>query len=190
MGAFDFILALYSIIAGLGVSVLVKSVARMIEARGQLHLYWVHTCWVIVLFGTQIISWFALWPLREHTTWSALEALLLLLIPIFLNAACYLAVPNLGEGSEFNMRTHYFQQAQWMQGALLLATLSGSIGVRAIAERWDMNQTDLLRIAAMLILLPGIVSRRPGIHAAQAICLLLIMMLAMQRVVAPISGST
>src|SRR5262245_29559570 len=95
MGVFDFIMALYSIIAGLGVSVLVKDVALMIEARGSVRLYWVHTCWVIFLFGVQIISWFALWRLRELTAWTALEALLLLLVPILLNAVSYLAVPDL-----------------------------------------------------------------------------------------------
>jgi hypothetical protein len=58
MEAFDFILALYSIIAGLGVSMLVKGVARMIEARDRLHLYWIHTGWVIVLYGTHVSSWF------------------------------------------------------------------------------------------------------------------------------------
>jgi hypothetical protein len=42
MGVFDFILALYSIIAGLAISVLVKGIARMIKGRESLHLYWVH----------------------------------------------------------------------------------------------------------------------------------------------------
>ena len=75
-----------------------------------------------------------------------------------------------------------------MQGLLFLALLSGSIAVRTVAGRWSMSQVDLLRIATMLILLPGIFSRRPGIHAAQMICLLLVLVLAIGRVVAPISG--
>lgn len=189
MDALDFILGLYSIIAGLGLSALVKGVAQMIGARERLRLYWVHTCWIIILFGIQIVAWFGLWQLREHTAWSMLEAQMLLLTPIFFNAVSCLAAPALGEGSEFDMRTYYFQQAQWMQGLLFLALLSGSIAVRIVAGRWNMNPVDLLRIATMLILLPGIFSRRPGIHATQMICLLLVLALAIQRVVAPISGT-
>jgi hypothetical protein len=46
-----------------------------------------------------------------------------------------------------------------------------------------------LRIAAMVILLPGILSRRPGVHASQIIGLLLIAVYALQRAVAAISGT-
>ena len=82
MGVFDFMLALYSIIAGLAISVLVKGIARMIKGRERLHLYWVHTGWLTFLFVVHVVNWFALWPLRYHTSWTALEAVLLLLIPI------------------------------------------------------------------------------------------------------------
>lgn len=189
MDTFNFILGLYSIIAGLAISVLVKGIARMIKGRDRLRLYWVHTVWLIFLFVVNVVSWFALWELRDHPSWAALDALLLLLIPIFLNAASYLSFPEGGDDNEFNLRAHYFHQAQWLQGLLLLALLSGSIAVRVLDGRWDIIAEDILRIVIMLILLPGIVSRSPGIHAVQMICLLLVALLALQRVVAPIGGS-
>jgi len=189
MGVFDFMLALYSIIAGLAISVLVKGIARMIKGRERLHLYWVHTGWLTFLFVVHVVNWFALWPLRYHTSWTALEAVLLLLIPIFLNAASYLSIPEAGDDDEFDMRAHYFDQAQWLQGLLLLAVLSGSIGVRVIEAHWNMAADDALRIVIMLILLPGIISRRPVIHAGQIICLLAVVLIALLRIVAPIGGS-
>lgn len=189
MGVFDFILALYSIIAGLAISVLVKGIARMIKGRDRLRLYWVHTLWLIFLFVVNVVSWFALWDLRDHPSWTALEALLLLLIPILLNAASYLSFPEGGDDNEFNLRAHYFHQAQWLQGLLLLALLSSSTAVRVIDGRWDIIAEDMLRIVIMLILLPGIVSRRPGLHTVQMIFLLLVALLALQRIVAPIGGA-
>lgn len=189
MGVFDFILALYSIIAGLAISVLVKGIARMIKARGRLRLYWVHTGWLIFLFVVHVVNWFTMWEFRDHTTWTALQALLLLLIPILLNAVSYLSFAEIGEGNEFDMRAQYFYQAQWMQGLLLLAVLSGSIAIRVIETRWNMAADDLLRIVVMLILLPGIISRRPRIHEGQMICLLAVVLIALLWIVAPIGGS-
>lgn len=189
MGVFDFILALYSIIAGLAISVLVKGIARMIKGRDRLRLYWVHTGWLVILFVVHVINWFALWQLRGHTSWAAPEALLLLMIPLFLNAASYLSAPEAGDVNEFDMRAHYFHQAQWLQALLFLAILSGSIAVRVIEGRWDMSTGDMLRIVIMVMLVPGIASARPAIHAVQMVCLLAPVLLALQRTVSPIGGA-
>ena len=78
-------------------------------------------------------------------------------------------------------------QSGWMQGLLLLALLSGSIAVRAIEGRWNISLADVLRFAAMMTLLPGIVSRRPAIHATQMIVLMLIRVVALLRVADPIA---
>ncbi|MDR7133203.1 hypothetical protein J2X06_000387 [Lysobacter niastensis] len=51
-----------------------------------------------------VVTWFALWQLKEHTSWAALEAVLLLMIPIFLNAISYQSVPEAGDVNEFDMR--------------------------------------------------------------------------------------
>jgi hypothetical protein len=39
MGAFEFLPARYSIVAGLGMSIVVRSLAQMIEARQRIQLY-------------------------------------------------------------------------------------------------------------------------------------------------------
>ena len=50
MGVFEFLLALYSIVAGLGLSIIVRSIAQMIEARERIRLYWVHCVLIAVVF--------------------------------------------------------------------------------------------------------------------------------------------
>jgi len=91
------------------------------------------------------------------------------------------------DADNLDLRIHYFRQAGWMQGLLLLALLSGSMGVRAIEGRWNISLADVLRFAAMVTLLPGIVSRRPAIHAAQMIVLMLILVVALLQVAEPIA---
>jgi len=187
MAPFQFILGLYAVTSGLGLTLLVSSVAKMIEARNRTRRYWVHTCWLAFLFVVNVTSWLSLWAVKEHPTWSIFEALLLLLVPILLYIVSYLAVPNFDDADNLDLRIHYFRQSGWMQGLLLLALLSGSIGVRAIEGRWNISLADALRFAAMVILLPGIVSRRPAIHATQMIVLMLILVVALLQVAEPIA---
>ena len=61
MGIFEFIVGLYAIIAGLGISLLVQSVGQLIEARQRVQLYWVHTVWIALIFVAHVSSWFAFW---------------------------------------------------------------------------------------------------------------------------------
>ena len=187
MAPFAFILGLYAVTSGLGLTLLVSSVAKMIEARDRTRRYWVHTCWLAFLFVVNVTSWLSLWAVKDHPTWSIFEALLLLLIPILLYIVSYLAVPDFDDAHNLDLRVHYFKQSGWMQGLLLLAVVSGSVAVRAIEGRWDISLADVLWFAAILTLLPGIVSRRPAIHATQMIVLMLILVVTLLQVAEPIA---
>ena len=186
MKAFQLILSLYSIVAGLGITVLVRGVGQMIEAREQVRPYWIHSCWLVFLFVVNVGSWLSMWYARDYSPWTILDALLLLLVPMLLYIVSYLAVPDPHRQDERDMRAYYFRHSRWMQGLLFLSLLSGSIATRVIEDRWDMGIGDALRITAMLILVPGIVSDRPRMHAAQVFCLLTLLVVAVSRVVDPI----
>jgi len=84
---FEFLLTLYAIVAGLGVSLLVRSIGQMID-------YWVHTRWLALIFVSYVVSWFALWRFSQHAPWTVLQALLLLCVPILLYLISHLAVPE------------------------------------------------------------------------------------------------
>ena len=70
---------MYSIIAGVGVSILIEGVARMVEARSHIRPYWVHTGWIVFLSAVHVFSWFGLWALRNHSVWTPREIIVLLL---------------------------------------------------------------------------------------------------------------
>ena len=115
----------------------------------------------------------------------SLEALLLLLVPMFLYIVSFLADSKTRTSlDQRDMRAIYFAHSRWMQGMLFLSLLSGSIATRVIEDRWNMGFGDALRISAMLVLLPGLVSNRPRVHAAQ-VFLLLILVLTLLRVSVP-----
>ena len=186
MSVFEFLLALYAIVAGLGVSLLVRSVGQMIEARDRVQLYWVHTCWIALAFVAHVVSWFALWRFADHAPWTVLEGLLLLGVPVLLYLVSHLAVPELEDERTHDMREYYFRQARWIQGLLLATLLAGVLAQIEIEGRFDLSGARGVRASMALILLPGIISLRPRVHSVQAVLLLLVMLVAVSYVAMPI----
>jgi hypothetical protein len=186
VSVFEFLLALYAIVAGLGVSLLVRSVGQMIEARDRVRLYWVHTCWIALIFVAHVVSWFALWRYVDHAPWTILQALLLLCVPIFLYLISHLAVPELDDDRTHDLREYYYRHARWTQGLLLAVLVAGALAHFVIEGQFDLSGARGVRAAMGLILVPGIVSRHPTVHAVQAALLLLVMLFAASYVARPV----
>jgi hypothetical protein len=186
MSIFEFLTALYAIVAGLGISLLVRSIGQMIEARDRLQLYWVHTGWIALIFVGHVVSWFTLWGFADHTPWTILEALLLLGIPILLYLVSHLAVPELEDERTHDMRTYYFRQARWIQGLMLAMLVAGALAHIVIEGRAAFTGMRATRLALVLTLLPGIVSLRPWVHGVQTATLLFIVAFAVSLIVRPI----
>lgn len=186
MSVFEFLLALYAIVAGLGVSLLVTSVGQMIEARGRVRFYWVHSCWIALTFVAHVVSWFTIWRFRDHAPWTVLEALLLLSAPILLYLISHLAVPDLEDDRVHDLRDYYFRHARWTQGLLLGVVVAGALSHIVIENTFDLSGGRGVRASLVVILLPGIVSRNPRVHAVQAVLLSVVIVIAASYLSQPI----
>lgn len=186
MSTFEFLMALYAIVAGLGISLLVRSIGQMIEARDRVRLYWVHSCWIALIFVAHVVSWFALWRFVDHGPWTVMQALLLLAVPILLYLISHLAVPELDDDRIHDLREYYYRHGRWMQGLLLAALLSGSAAQIFIEGGPDLSGSGVTRAAMALVLLPGIASQRPRVHSIQAVLLIGVMLYTVSHVARPI----
>jgi len=186
LSIFEFLLALYAIVAGLGVSLLVRSIGQMIEARDRLRLYWVHSCWLGLVFVAHVVSWFALWRFEDHAPWTVLQALLLLCVPILLYLISHLAVPELEDDRIHEMRAYYYRHARWSQGLMLAVLVMAGMATLFIEGHPDFSGAGLVRLSLAAVLIPGILSQRPAVHAVQAVLLMLVMAVAVAFVAAPI----
>src|SRR5262245_12924710 len=139
MDIFEFILMLYVIVAGLGMSLLVRSVGQMIEHRSRVTLDWVHTVWLVLIFVSHVITWFALWRFRHHSPWTPLDALLLLNMPIMLYLVSHLAVPELEDDRVHDMRAYFERHARWMHGLMFGVIASGSLAQIVLEGRPDLS---------------------------------------------------
>jgi hypothetical protein len=175
MDPFEFLIGLYTIIIGLGISLLVHSVGQMIEGKTRVRRYWVHSFWIVLIFVAHVVSWFALWQYHGNLDWNVLEALLLLLVPITLYLVSYLAVPEITElgKDQHDMRTFYYGRHRLLQGLMALAVILMMINDALIMNTFTTSGAQIGRFAVLLVLVPGIISARPAIHAAQVVILLI-----------------
>jgi hypothetical protein len=183
---FEFLLSLYAIVAGLGLSLLVRSIGQIIEARDRVHLYWVHGCWIAITFVAHVVSWFVLWSHVAHASWTVLQALLLLAVPIQLYLISHLAVPELEDGRVHDLREYYFRHARWIQGLMLGVVLAGALAHYVVEGRLDVSGARGVRLAVALIVLPGLATLSPRVHAVQAVLLVLVMAVAVSYVAKPL----
>jgi glucose-6-phosphate-specific signal transduction histidine kinase len=172
VNVFEFLLALYSIIAGLGLSLLVRSIGQMIEARSRVRLYWVHSCLIVVAFVGQVVSWFSLWQFSGHSPWTVAETLALLSVPLLLYLVSHLVVPELDDGLAHDLREYYYRHARWTHGLLLTIAVISLAGEAFILGHFDLTPPRMLRLTFAAVLLPGVLSANPAIHSAQAIALM------------------
>ena len=175
MGVFEFLLALYSIVAGLGMSIVVRSVAQMIEARQRIRLYWVHVVLIAFVFMAQIVSWFSLWQFAGHAPWTVADALFLLIIPLVLYLVSHLAVPELEDGLVHDLREYYYRHARWAHGLMLAVICISLVGETFILGRFELTPPRMLRIALGVVFLPGILTVNPAVHSVQAALLVVVM---------------
>ena len=174
MRVFEFLLALYSIVAGIGLAVLVRSIGQMIEARSRLRLYWVHSVLMLVAFVGQVVAWFSLWQFGDHAPWTVADALILLSIPLLLYLVSHLVVPELDDGLVHDMREYYYRHARWTHGLLLSIVVVSLCGEAFIHGYFELTPPRLLRLGFAAVLLPGVLTSNPAVHSVQAVALLLL----------------
>ncbi len=185
MSVFAFVLGLFSVVMGLGMSTLVRSMGQMIEARGHVEHYWVHSCFMAIVFAAQVVTWLSLWRFSRHSPWTVLQALLILCPAILLYLVSRLISPEIAEGRSYDLRAWYFNHVRWTQGLLLAVALIRLSAQRYIDGYLDQSLNSLASLVFAVVLLPGIANRRPAVHAAQATALVGLMALGVALISTP-----
>jgi hypothetical protein len=169
MSLFEFIVSLYVVIAGLGITLLARSVGEIVESRSRVKLYWVHSCWLFFILLAHVHSWFNMWKYHDVASWTVGEFLLLLSVPTILYLASHVSVPEIPEDErerQYDMRKYYYERHR-----LLLALLGMSVLLNVVCDWLLDDQTirstlNMLRLAGLAALVIGIISRAPRVQVA------------------------
>jgi hypothetical protein len=110
---FEHISVLISIILGLGITQLLMSVHRLVQARDRVKLYWLSLLWVALIFIAQVEWWWASYTLRDETIWNFFYFLFVLLSPVSLYLAAAFTLPDLEKGERYDLREYYYGARGW-----------------------------------------------------------------------------
>jgi hypothetical protein len=161
---FEHLAVLISIVLGLGLTHLLTSVQRLVQARQRVRLYWLPLLWVALIFVSLIEWWWACFALKQYTVWNFFYFLFVLLSPVSLYLAAAFALPDVEPGTRYDLREHYYDNRVWFFAMLALSPAFDAVRRGLQAGSW--TDFGALSNAVSVVLVGSLaVSRRPWYHA-------------------------
>lgn len=166
---------LLGIIIGLGLTHLLRHVARIIEHPGRYRVYWVHLVWVASVFLFLLHFWWWEFRLSAMTSWSFAAYLFVALYALLLYLLCVFVLPESLEDYT-GWRDYYYARRRWFFGTFAL------IYVFDLADTWLKGgayfeslgpEYPARMVVHVVLFLVAIATPRPGFHAALAVLVLL-----------------
>jgi len=123
MDLFSHVRVLFSILLGLGVSHLLRGVARIVQHPKQYRVYWVHLVWSLFLFLYLIHFWWWEFRLHQVTEWIFPRYFFVALYATLLYLLCTLLFPE--EMSDYSGFDEYFySRKRWFFSLMALLFLA------------------------------------------------------------------
>src|SRR3954471_17144914 len=123
MDRFSYLSVLISIILGLGITQLVTGLGRLIQARERVTPYTPALGWVALLLLIHVQTWWAMFGLRNQTSWNFAQFFVVLLQPLVLSLLAALVLPDIDADTHVNLRENYFAQSRWFFSLMVLLLL-------------------------------------------------------------------
>lgn len=143
MDDFAHLSVLISIVLGLGITSLLTGLARIVQMRGQVRVFWPTIVWALTLLLVHVQTWWTMFGLRHVETWSFLAFALTLMQPILLYFLSTLVLPDFDRDEGLDLRANYFAQARWFFGIMIVVLLN-SLARNYAAEGRLPGDEDLL----------------------------------------------
>ena len=119
MDDFAHLSVLISIVLGLGITNLLMGLARVIQMRTKVKIYWPTLAWAFTLLLVHVQTWWSMFGLRNVHTWTFPAFAVVLMQPILLFFLSALALPDFDRDEALDLRANYFAQARWFFGMLV-----------------------------------------------------------------------
>lgn len=112
MNPFEYIALLTSIVIALGITRVLTGVGKILQLRGHVRVYWVHTLWAGNVFLWLLLNWWILYRWRTYENWTFFLYLFVLLSPVIAFLLSVLLLPEpLEPGTD--LKRVYFENHRW-----------------------------------------------------------------------------
>jgi len=120
---FGYLSVIISVILGLSIAQLLQGIGQIINARDRVRMYWPAMGWAVLLLLIDVQAWWAMFGYRFRHAWTFIQFTIVLLEAIMLYLAAAIALPNIPNEGEIDLRTNYFRHVGWFFGSLVVLLL-------------------------------------------------------------------
>ena len=131
MTIFEYLTVMVSLIMGLGIAHMLSGLARLIQARHRVRLYWVPLAWVGLIFVETVQVWWSNWKWRHYEEWNLFTFIFVLLMPIVLYMVAAVVLPRFEPDESIDLRKYYYEKHRWLFGMgtlLAILPIAGEVG--------------------------------------------------------------
>lgn len=175
MDLYSHVRVLFSILLGLGVSHLLRGLARIVQHPKQYKVYWVHLVWVLFLFLYLIHFWWWEFRLSLVTVWTFPRYFFVALYATLMYMLCTLLfAEQMADYQGF--REYFYSRKSWIFGfmALLFAADVGDTLLKGVPYFETIGRLYYFRtIACFVLSLIAIKVDNPTFQACFAVFALL-----------------
>ena len=143
MDDFAHLSVLISIVLGLGITNLLMGLARIVQMRGRVKVFWPALVWVLTLLVIHVQTWWTMFGLRTVEAWTFLGFAITLMQPILLFFLSALVLPDFDRDEALDLRANYFLHVRWFFGILIALPLVSLARTYVLDGRMP-EQTDFL----------------------------------------------
>jgi len=166
---------LLGMIVGLGLTHLLRHVARIVDHPKQTRVYWVHLVWVLFVFVYLLHFWWWEFRLSALTPWTFEIYLFVALYALLLYLLCVFILPDSLDGYD-GYRAYFYSRRRWIFGTLAVVyvvdfvdtLIKGSAYLESFGPEYPIRT-----VAYVIACLIAIATARPRFHAVFAVAALL-----------------
>lgn len=162
MDSFEYLIALVSVIAGLGIARALSGIARLLDARRKIAFSWIPMCWTASALLWLVAFWWFTFLLSPVEVWSpALHVFVLVYAGSIFFLVALLHPESIPDGHD--MLAHFLDNKKLFFGALM------AVGLIDVVDTWikvDMGTSGPPLIPYVLHMGPWILGSGIGMYVA------------------------
>lgn len=175
MSQFEFLTVIISIVLAFGISDILSNWGKQILLRREISFYGLHLAWTILLILVMIQAWWGLWLLRDRPEWTFPAYVLLITPYLTLALIAYVLTPEFSQG-ERDIRHYYFDNSRWLFSLVALYLAAWSVFSLTVIGEALSDVTNLMRTAAIVLMIGLAVWRSERLHQAAVVIAYLLWM--------------
>ena len=150
-GSFEFIVGMYSIIIGLGISRLLEGIKNLVVSSRPLRGTGLYIGMLAIGLLVHATTWLSLWGLRNVEAWSVWSFLLVMLVPVLMFLYSSITVPD--NDRSVDLGQYYLDSARKMHGLLIATILVNAFAEFVLLRHAASLQLTLTRLGIVALLL-------------------------------------